>query len=66
MFGVSSSRRLLLLFTLMASQSLTACVVIPAPYHRHRPYVIEPYPGNSQPAPFPPRAWRPHRDRNAY
>ena len=35
-------RSLALLSALLASQLLSACVIVPRPYHRHRVVVVEP------------------------
>jgi hypothetical protein len=50
-------RRYVLLGALLASQALTACVIVPVPYHRHRPHVIYPYPVPAEPVPRDP--WGP-------
>ena len=52
-----------LLGALLASQWLTACVVLPLPYHRHRPHVVEPYYGDRNEAP---RGGRDYPDRRRH
>jgi hypothetical protein len=56
----ANPRRIYLLAALLACQWLTACVILPLPYHRHRPYVAESYPG---PGGHAPRDWRDPRGR---
>jgi hypothetical protein len=60
-------RRLGLLCVLLLSQGLSACVILPVPYHRHRSVVAEPYAGYGQPgAPRDDRGRRDRRDRDSY
>ncbi len=68
MQGFPNRRRLYLLGALLASQGLAACVVLPLPYHRHRPHVIEPYYGAREPAPVErfPRDYGGRRDRGRH
>jgi hypothetical protein len=68
MQALLNRRRLYLVGALLASQALGACVVVPLPYHRHRPHVIEPYYGERQPAPMEryPRGYGERRDRGRY
>lgn len=59
--GIGIRRRLYLLGAVLASQFLTACVIVPVPYH-HRHYVVsEPYQGEVRPAP---RDYRDYRGRH--
>jgi hypothetical protein len=61
MHGLPNRRALLIAGALLASQLLSACVILPLPYHRHRPYVNEPYYGERRAAPDP--HWRHDRER---
>lgn len=68
MQGFLNRRRLYLLVALLVGQGLAACVVLPLPYHRHRPYAIEPYYGAREPVPVEryPRDYGGARDRRPY
>lgn len=57
----SMKRRVLgILSVVLASQLLSACVVLPVPMHRHREVVIEPGYGHPPPPPYDNRGpyWR--------
>jgi hypothetical protein len=58
MQGFMNRRGLVLLSALLASQVLSACVVVPAPYYRQRPVIVEPRPHYG-----PPHDHRDPRDR---
>ena len=58
--------RLYLLGALLASQWLSACVVVPVPYHRHRPYMAEPSYGGGPQAPGGTRDYPDRRYRGPY
>ena len=62
----ANRRRSYLFGALLASQWLTACVVVPLPYHRHRPYVAEPYYGDRSQAPRDPRDYNDRRGHRSY
>jgi hypothetical protein len=62
----ANRRRIYLLGALLASQWLSACVVVPVPYHRHRPYISEPGYGGGSQAPGDQRDYRGRRDRGPY
>jgi hypothetical protein len=68
MQGFLNRRRVYLLGALIASQGLGACVVLPLPYHRHRPHVVEPSYRAGPPAPVEryPRDYGGRRDRGQY
>ncbi len=62
----ANRRRFYLLGALLASQWLTACVVLPLPYHRHRPHVVEPYYGGHNEAPRERRHYPDRRHHRSY